>query len=136
MTSAPGRIAPLLDEMFPPVIAEELRRRGHDVIAVAADPQLRAKSDPELFAWATEQKRRLVTENAKDFRPLLDKSAPAGPGLLLTSSRSFPRSRQAPGALVSALGAWLSTRDAAARPPEDWLVRPPEARSAQRPGRH
>jgi hypothetical protein len=127
VTPAERRIALLLDEMFPPVIAEELRRRGHDVIAVAADPQLRAQSDPELFAWATQQRRRLVTENAKDFRRLLNETAAAGPGLLLTSSRTFPRSRQAQGALIAALEAWLSGPDVAARPPEDWLVPPPAA---------
>ncbi len=127
MTPAKAGIALLLDEMFPPVIAEELRRRGHDVIAVAADPQLRAMSDPELFAWAAQQRRRLVTENAKDFRRLLAETAPTGAGLLLTSSRSFPRSRQAPGDLITALAAWLSSPDVTARPPEDWLVRRPEA---------
>jgi hypothetical protein len=122
VTPADRRIALLLDEMFPPIIAEELRRRGHDVAAVAADPQLRAKTDPELFAWAAQQKRRLVTENAKDFRRLHGEIAPGGPGLLLTSSRSFPRSRQAPGALIAALEAWLSSPDVVSRPPEDWLV--------------
>ena len=127
MTPAERRIALLLDEMFPPVIAEELRRRAHDVIAVTADPQLRAMTDPELFAWAAQQRRRLVTENAKDFRRLLNESAPAGPGLLLTSSRSFPRSRKAQGALIAALETWLSGPDVAARPPEDWLVGPRDA---------
>jgi hypothetical protein len=39
-----------LDEMFSPAIAAELRDRGHDVIAVADRPDLRAKSDEEIFA--------------------------------------------------------------------------------------
>lgn len=127
MTVVGGRVALVLDEMFPPAIAEELRRRGHDVIAVAADPHLRAISDLELFAWAAQQRRRLVTENAKDFRRLLADTGTAGPGLLLTSSRSFPRSRRAPGDLITALEAWLSNPDDTARPPEDWLVRRREA---------
>ncbi len=122
MILAPGRIALLLDEMFSPGIAEELRRRGHDVIAVAADPQLRAMADPDLLAWVANQERRLVTENVKDFRRLLHASEAAGPGLLFTSSRTFPRSRQAVGALISALEGWLTRPDAAARPPEDWLT--------------
>ena len=33
--------------MFSPVIAQQLRERGHDVIAVAADPRLRALDDAE-----------------------------------------------------------------------------------------
>ena len=32
----------LLDEMFSPVIAEQLREKGHDVLALAADPRRRA----------------------------------------------------------------------------------------------
>jgi hypothetical protein len=35
----------LLDEMFSPAIAAELRELGHDVIAVADRADLRARSD-------------------------------------------------------------------------------------------
>lgn len=55
----------LLDEMFSPRIADELRRRGHDVVAMVADPELRALSDAAVYAWAAEQDRRVVTENVK-----------------------------------------------------------------------
>ena len=37
----------LLEEMFSPAIAAELRERGHDVIPVADRPDLRAKADEE-----------------------------------------------------------------------------------------
>jgi hypothetical protein len=40
----------LLDEMFSPAVAAELRALGHDVIAVADRPDLRSKSDEEIFA--------------------------------------------------------------------------------------
>jgi hypothetical protein len=113
----------LLDEMFSPRLAEELRRRGHDVVAVAVDPQLRVMSDAELHAWAGAQGRRIVTENVKDFRPLVAQAseAAAAPGVLFTSSRSFPRSRHNLGPLIDALAGWLGRSDAAQRPPEDWL---------------
>lgn len=121
--SSPSRPALLLDEMFSPVIAEQLRERGHDVLAVAADPRLRALADPELFEWARSKDRRLVTENAKDFRPLLRREAgKPGPGVLLTSNRAFPRSRHSLGLLVDALDRWLCMPDASNRPPEDWLA--------------
>src|SRR5947207_419898 len=61
----------LLDEMFSPAIAADLRERGHDVIAVADRPDLRAKSDEEIFAWASAEARWLLTENVKDFRPIM-----------------------------------------------------------------
>jgi predicted nuclease of predicted toxin-antitoxin system len=110
----------LLDEMLSPKIAGELRRRGHDVVAVAADPTLRSKTDAELFEWAIEQGRRIVTENVKDFRPLLRDDA-SGPGVLFLSSRSFPRSRNTVGVLIRALEDWLVSADSPTRPPEDWL---------------
>jgi len=122
--SRPSGPALLLDEMFSPVIAQQLRARGHDVIAVAADPRLRALDDAELCEWARSNGRRLVTENVKDFRPLLSgEQAKAGPGILLTSSRTFPRSRRSVGLLVTALESWLCLPDAFNRPPEDWLVK-------------
>jgi hypothetical protein len=120
----------LLDEMLPPALAEELRRRGHDVRAVAADGELRALRDDELFRLCSSdgpaelRGRRIVTENVKDFRPLLRSADEAGAstaGVLFTSSRRFPRSRRDPAPLLEALHAWLTGPDAAQRPIEDWL---------------
>ncbi|MBJ7608138.1 MAG: DUF5615 family PIN-like protein [Candidatus Dormibacteraeota bacterium] len=109
--------------MFAPGIAEELRRRGHDVVAVAADPQLRSMTDPEVWAWAVETGRRIVTENVKDFRRLLaDADGRGAPGLLFTSSRTFPRNRQAPGRILAALETWLTAATVTDPPPEDWLA--------------
>lgn len=112
----------LLDEMFAPAIADELCRRGHDVLALVADAELRALSDPEVYEEAGRQSRRIVTENVKDFRPLV--AASSGPGVLFTSSRSFPRSRRNLGPLIEALDRWLVGAAAGARPVEDWLTSP------------
>jgi len=118
----------LLDEMHAPVIAQVLRERGHDVLAVVDSPDLRAWTDDEVFAWAAQRGRRIVAENVKDFRRLLLRTEESGQhtvGLLLTSSRTFPRSRRNPGPLIEALDAWLRQPDAAKHPAEDWL-RPPQ----------
>jgi predicted nuclease of predicted toxin-antitoxin system len=69
----------LLDEMFSPAIASELRERDHNVIAVADRPDLRPKSDEEIFAWASTERRWLLTENVKDFRPIMLRALPGGP---------------------------------------------------------
>lgn len=117
----------LLDEMFLPAIAADLRQLGHDVIAVAvADrPDLRSKSDEEIFAWASAEKRWLLTENVKDFRPIMLRALSAGApgcGLLFTSSRAFPRSRKNPGSLIRALDAWLTAGPPAPPVTESWLL--------------
>lgn len=117
-------IALLLDEMHAPAVAEALRQCGHDVIAVAERPDLRAMADGDLFVWAAQESRRLVTENVKDFRRLLlraEESTLRRAALLYTSSRTFPRSRRNPGPLLAALDAWLCAADASSRPVEDWL---------------
>lgn len=117
----------VLDEMHAPAVAQALRKLGHDVVAVAEEPDLRAMTDPELFRWAAQRGRRVVTENVKDFRPLLrdaDESGLSGAALLLTSSRTFPRSRRNPAPLVEALDHWMRGDDVARRPAEDWLRRP------------
>jgi hypothetical protein len=85
--------------MFSSAIAAELRALGHDVIAVAERPDLRSKSDEEIFAWVSADKRWLLTENVKDFRPVMLRPLSAGTpgcGLLFTSSLAFPRSRKSP----------------------------------------
>lgn len=131
----------LLDEMHAPGIADALTRRGHDVLAVAADPELRALSDEELLRRAAPgadssiSGRRIVTENVKDFRPLLRRAEEQGTptaGVLFTSSRRFPRARRNPAPILDALDAWLTRPDAAGRPLEDWL-RPAGASHQRRP---
>lgn len=116
----------LLDEMSSPRIAEELHRRGHDVVALVADPELRALPDAAVYAWAADENRRVVTENVKDFRALVAASD-AGPGVLFTSSRTFPRSRHDLGPLIAALDGWLIAARISPRPAEDWLVGKPVA---------
>src|ERR1700689_1102410 len=114
----------LLDEVFSPAIAAELRALGHDVIAVADRPDLRSKSDDEVFAWANAEKRWLLTENVKDFRPIVLRTLQAGLpgcGLLFTSSRAFPRSRKNPGPLIRAIHAWLTDGRPARPVTESWL---------------
>jgi len=54
----------LLDEMWPPIIAAELRRRGHEVIAVAERAELHGQPDEVVFAAAQAEGRTLLTENA------------------------------------------------------------------------
>jgi NAD(P)-dependent dehydrogenase (short-subunit alcohol dehydrogenase family) len=96
----------LLDEMFSPQIASELVRRGHDVVAVAADPELAGLPDEQVFEWATSHGRCLVTENVRDYEVLRRAAAALGrnhAGLLYGASRRFPRDRRFIGALVAAL---------------------------------
>jgi predicted nuclease of predicted toxin-antitoxin system len=115
----------LLDEMFSPAVAAELRQFGHDVIAVADLPELRSKSDDEVFAWACAEKRWVLTENVKDFRPILLRALQGGLptcGLLFTSSRTFYRSRKNPGPLIGALHAWLTAGPPAPSVTESWLT--------------
>lgn len=123
--SQPDRAGLVLDEMFSPRIAITLRERGHNVIAVAERVELRAATDDDLYAWAAAEHRWLLTENVKDFRPIMLRALQTGSattGLLFTSSRTFPRSRQNPGPLIDALHAWL-TKDPPPPPLlEDWLL--------------
>jgi predicted nuclease of predicted toxin-antitoxin system len=96
----------LLDEMYSPQIASELVRRGHDVVAVAADPALAGLPDEQVLEWATSQGRCLVTENIKDYEVLRRAAAAQGrthAGLLYCAPRRFPRDRRFAGALVDAL---------------------------------
>lgn len=118
MSRAAGAEALLLDEMFAPVIAALLREDGHDVLAVAGHPLLAAASDPYLAHWASQEGRRVVTENVRDFAPLPGRGDPAL-RLLFTSSRRFPRSRRNPGPLVDAVRHWLAAPQA--HPGEAWL---------------
>ena len=106
----------LLDEMYAPVIAVELRDRGHDILSIHefTDPQLVGAPDDEVLAGARASRRALVTENVRDYRPLevaLIASGGHHTGLVYTTSRQFPRGQPATaGRLVVALDALLRER--------------------------
>jgi uncharacterized protein YbjT (DUF2867 family) len=67
--------------MLSPAIARELRERGHDVLAITEHPGWAALSDPEVLAVARTERRAVVTNNLRDYRPLhADAITPGGPG--------------------------------------------------------
>lgn len=124
-TPTPGSVDLALDEMFSPKIADALRERGRNVLAVAERVDLRALSDDDLYTWAATQGCWLLTENVKDFRPIMLRTLQAGgstAGLLFTSSRTFSRSRRNPGPLIEAIDAWLAKGPPVPPLIEDWLL--------------
>ena len=101
----------LLDEMYAPSIAQQLRERRHDVASVH-DPgyrELEGEPDREVWTRAIAEERVLVSENVRDFRRIeTDALARAEPvaSLIYTSDRQFPRGNSATiGRLVTAFDA-------------------------------
>jgi hypothetical protein len=122
---AQGSVDLVLDEMFSPKIADALRVRGFGVVAVAERADLRSMADHDLYAWAMAQSCWLLTENVKDFRPILLRALQADGstgGLLFSSNRTFPRSRHSLGQIIEALDRWLSKGPPAPPVNEDWLT--------------
>jgi len=100
----------VLDEHYSYRIAEQLRGRGYDVVAVVEQSKRRELRDDVLFEWAQREGRVLLTENVKDFMPLHHVRVARSEqhcGLLLTSSSRFPRSRSGIGKLADAIAAFL-----------------------------
>lgn len=102
----------LLDEMWSPVVAIQLRARGHDVVAVVERPELRGEPDAAIFAIAQAEGRAIVTEDVADYALLATHELQLGHshvGLLFTSDRHFPRyDGRTAGRLVTALDELLS----------------------------
>jgi hypothetical protein len=61
----------LLDEMFAPKLADQLRAEGFDVVAVAGHATLAAALDEEVMQWAAAQSRRFPWTR-RNPSPLLD----------------------------------------------------------------
>jgi hypothetical protein len=100
----------LLDEMFSDKIAQELRAKGHDVLAVVADSALVSLPDEQILAHAAAAGRALVTANVKDFVPLDAGYRAAGhghAGLILVHTKTFPQDRTYAAAITRALSALL-----------------------------
>jgi len=103
----------LLDEHFSQLVARRLRdEHSDDVVAVTERPELVGLSDEALFEVARAERRAIVTENAADFIPLVrTATASSSPhaGLIVTSHRAFPRSKDSIGLLVVGVDALLTS---------------------------
>jgi predicted nuclease of predicted toxin-antitoxin system len=88
----------LLDEMISAAVAEQLRARGHDVVAVQdlELKHLRGVDDCLLLDHAAGEHRAVVTDNIPDFvrchQRRVDRDKPHF-GLLLFTNDTFPRHR-------------------------------------------
>jgi len=111
----------LLDEMYPRLVADRLRERGHDAGSVHDVPGS-GTPDEDVFDYARENGLALVTENVRDYRPLSEsllRSGRSHAGLVLTTSKRWPRDN--PGALIAALDRLLQSTSAQPIDREIWL---------------
>ncbi len=107
----------LLDEHYSKRIAQELRDRGHDVVAVTERPDLEGLDDLELFPLMPVERRAILTENWGDFQRLLNEAAAVGAthyGVVFTSRRQLARGRHTIGLYVRVLDDFLSRSPAEA----------------------
>jgi hypothetical protein len=114
----------LLDEMLSGAIAAQLRTRGIDATAVVDDVALVSTPDEELLAYATEQRRVLVTANVCDFAAIANDWRAAGRahhGLVYVANRTFPQDRSFVGSLAAALTALTVSRSLASPGIETFL---------------
>jgi len=97
----------MLDEIYPPALADMLRDQGHDVVAVAGSPELAGSPDEAVLEAAISQARCLVTENVRDF-VVLARHVRHG-GILLVNAERWPRTPAAIKRLADALGQVIAT---------------------------
>jgi hypothetical protein len=96
----------LLDEMYPAAVAQQLRARGHDVVAVTERPELRALPDADLFSVALSERRAVATANVADFVVIVDALDQLGEvhfGLVLVDPEKYPRGHRRTIGLVTGL---------------------------------
>ena len=94
-----------LDNHFSTTIAQKLRDQGLEVIA-AIELGWDQLPDDELFELCVADRRAVLTNNTRDFIPIIQDWAVEGrshSGLLLTADSSTSRSRPATGSLIRRL---------------------------------
>lgn len=113
-----GRL--LLDEMYPPALADLLCQHGHDVVAVAARAELVGLDDAAILEAATAEERCLVTENDRDFA-VLARQAGHG-GVLFVHAQRWPRTRSGIHRLATALDHALGEKQLPGSDNTAWLT--------------
>ena len=111
----------ILDEMYPPALAQRLRIAGHDVVAVLdVEVGLASKSDEDVLTWANRNGRCVVTENVSDFARLAQQGF-AHCGLVFVSGQRFPRTASGLHRLGNVLDSLLSSKQLPGRDGIIWL---------------
>jgi hypothetical protein len=114
----------LLDEMWTPTIAGELRRRGFDVVAIneaLAAARYAGVADDAVFARAQEDSRTIVTDNISDYemaRRDWESRGRAHHGIIYALNPPFNRHRgdAITGEMVRALEHFLGSSAPASEP--------------------
>lgn len=110
----------LLDEHFDHVIAEQLSFRAVDAVAITRDrAHLVGQDDDVILRGAAAEGRVVVTNNVRDFAPLVEDFGLRGEqhyGVLFTDDDTFWRGEAGVGLLVRSLEAFASERS------DDWLM--------------
>lgn len=92
-------------------LAEGLRARGRDVIAVDEQDELRGLADEEQFERGQAERRAMVTYNRDDYLEIDRRYRQVErehAGLVILNAHRFPQGRQTTGALVASLDAFLA----------------------------
>jgi predicted nuclease of predicted toxin-antitoxin system len=110
----------LLDEHYSRTIAEELRRRDVDAVAIQQErPDLEGQDDDHVLRTAAAERRVVVTNNVRDYAPLVEDFGLRGEphfGVIFTDDATFPRTHAAIGMVVNALAIFV-----AGKPDDDLL---------------
>lgn len=101
----------LLDEHYTYTIAEQLRLRGVDAIAIQRErSELEGQEDNVILRTATAERRVVVTNNVRDYAPLVEDFGLRGEthfGVIFTDDATFPRTHAGVGLIVRALAAFV-----------------------------
>jgi hypothetical protein len=100
----------LIDEMLPPATAELLNERGHDAVSVHA-VGLTGAADADVFDYAVDDQRLVVTENFADYSSLLSQrlgnDQPCVP-VVFIHKPDFPKGGALAVHLAARLQAWAA----------------------------
>ncbi len=114
----------LLDEMWSPTIAAELRKRNLDVVAIS-EPEWAGRyagiADDQVFGRAQDDGRAVVTDNVADYERVRHEWESRGGshcGVIYALNPPFNRHRgdAVIGQIVKALSQFLASPDAAREP--------------------
>jgi hypothetical protein len=101
----------LVDEMYPPALADGLRAAGIEATTAAA-LGMAGSSDAQVFAAAVGGGYAVLTENVGDFTPIAAEHSVAGGrhhGLVIALASRFSRRPQGRPSLIAAIEALADT---------------------------